>query len=211
MTQLPNESWSAPPATLPPIDDDVHIWRVNTTAVTESINLDDTVLSDAERQRARRFHFDQDRHRFVVAHRSLRFILARYLDRSPAKIDYVYGERGKPVLDRSPGDVGLTFNMSHSGEWVLIAVGRDREIGVDIEQIRPDIDLEGISRRFFSPAEVDALFALASNLRDEAFFRCWTRKEAYIKARGGGLSIPLAQFVVSLAPDQPAALLSARD
>lgn len=100
--------------------------------------------------------------------------------------------------------------MSHSCDVALIAVARDREVGVDVERLRDGVDLEGIARRFFSPTEVSALLALPQHHRQEAFFSCWTRKEAYIKARGSGLSMPLDGFDVSLAPDAPAALLTTR-
>jgi 4'-phosphopantetheinyl transferase len=168
-------------------------------------------LSAAERERADKFYFDEDRARFMLAHGALRQILSRYLGLGPGEIVFDQGPQGKPNLDPMPDRKGLTFNLSHSGSFVLIAVGRERELGVDVEKVRPEIDLEGIAGRFFSEAEQEALLSLAPQLRPAAFFRCWTRKEAYIKARGGGLSIPLGQFDVTLDPESEAALLATRD
>ena len=191
--------------------DDVHVWRVKVTDMVASGGVRSTNLSKAELERANRFQFEKDRDRFIVSHVSLREILGRYLDLPPAEIKFELGEFGKPYIDSLPTVDGLSFNLSHSGEYILIAIGCNREVGVDVEKIRPQIDLEGIARRFFSPREVESLFKIEDELRLEAFFRCWTRKEAYVKARGGGLSIPLDQFDVTLDPESPAALLATRD
>ncbi len=211
MTHLSRDIWKSPPAQLSLSLDEVHVWRVHVTPLAAPIDLADTHLSDAERERASRYYFDQNRYRFIVGRRSLKVILGQYLDLPPMAIEFGRGAHGKPNLDPILMCGGLSFNLSHSGEFALIAVGRDREVGVDVEKIRPEIDLERIARRFFSPGEVEGLFALVDTVRPAAFFRCWTRKEAYIKARGGGLSIPLDQFDVTLDPEVPAALLATRD
>ena len=211
MTHLSRDIWKSLPTNLPLNKDEVHVWSVNVAALTATIDLANKHLTDAERERANRYYFDQDRNRFIVGRGSLRVILGHYLDLPPMAIEFSRGAQGKPYLDPLLMRGGLSFNLSHSGELVLIAVGRDREVGVDVEKVRPEIDLERIARRFFSPNEVEGLFALDDTLRPAAFYRCWTRKEAYIKARGGGLAIPLDQFDVTLDPEAPAALLVTRE
>lgn len=163
-------------------------------------------LSPAELARAGRFHFERDRRRFLRARRALRAIVADYLGTVPGAIEFQYGGQGKPRVAVAPP---LYFNLSHSQALALLAMTRLGEIGVDVEWIRP-IELE-IADRYFAPAEVAALRALPAAEQTAAFFRCWTRKEAYIKARGEGVLLPLDGFEVSLAPGDPAALLRVRE
>jgi 4'-phosphopantetheinyl transferase len=165
-------------------------------------------LSVDERMRADRFYFREDRERFVVARGLLRTILGRYLDRAPASLAFTQNHYGKPSLVSEAGADPIRFNVSHSHGTALYAIARDLEIGVDLELIRDGLAVEQVARSFFSPREVSALSALPPELRRRAFFLCWTRKEAYIKARGEGLSLPLDQFEVSLIPGEPAALMS---
>src|SRR6185437_13365442 len=134
-------------------------------------------------------------------------IIGHYLKTPPAAVRLVYGRHGKPGLAGGDAPPALTFNVSHSGDLALIALTRARMIGVDLEDIRPDFATLDVAARFFAPAEVAALWSLPSDQRVIGFFNCWTRKEAYVKARGEGLSAPLDQFVVSLVPGEPAALL----
>ena len=141
----------------------------------------------------------------------LRTILGRYLGRDPAQLRFRYGPSGKPVLYVESGSHSIRFNVSHTRDIALYAVTIGREIGVDIERIRVDFGTEDIAARFFSGREVAALGALPPPYRLEAFFTCWTRKEAYLKARGQGLSFPLDRFTVSLAPGERAALLEVLD
>ena len=185
--------------------DEVHLWRVP---------LDDSrttelraTLSPDERARAHRFHFERDRRRFIVARGCLRTILGQYLKKDPARLTLTYSSYGKPLLADGPEPTDICFNLSHANELALIAVTRDRQVGVDIEFIRPDFASVKIATRFFSPQEVEVLRRLPAGQQAEAFFICWTRKEAYIKALGEGMSMPLDQFSVSLAPGSPAALL----
>jgi len=153
-----------------------------------------------ERQRAERFRFERDRRRFIVAHGVLRDILGRYLKCSPAQVSFSYNQYGKPALAQESEAIGLRFNMSHSHEVALYALTRAREVGVDVELLREDFASLEIAERFFSRSEVALLNSLAPELRTDGFFNCWTRKEAYIKALGEGLSHPLDRFAVSLAP-----------
>jgi len=211
MTHLSRDIWKSPPTNLRLNKDEVHVWCVHVAALAATIDLVEEHLSDAEWERANRYYFDQDRSRFIVGRGSLRVILGQYLDLPPRAIEFGHGAHGKPYLDPVHMCGGLSFNLAHSGEYALITVGRDREVGVDVEKVRPEIDLELIADRFFSQGEVEGLFALADTLRPAAFYRCWTRKEAYIKAPGGRLSIPLDQFDGTLDPETPTALLLTRD
>jgi 4'-phosphopantetheinyl transferase len=190
--------------------DEVHVWRASLDLPASRVcALGDVLVAD-ERARAARFHFERDRTHWTVARARLRLLLARYLGGPPDRFRFALGAHGKPALARPEGG-DLRFNVSHSQDLALYAVTRGREVGVDLEGLRPDFATDEIAERFFSPAERRALRAVAPELRCDAFFACWTRKEAYIKARGLGLAIPLDAFDVSLAPDEPAALLATRD
>jgi len=187
--------------------DEVHLWcaplRLPPT-VEQGLRLS---LDDDERARAARFVAAQDRTRYVAAHGLLRHVLGCYLKTPPELVRYRYAPRGKPSLAPRAGAPPLQFNLSHSGDLALFAVTLRRRIGVDLERVRRGRDVMGIGARFFSPREVAALRALPRGARMGAFYRCWTCKEAYLKARGDGLSLPLDSFEVSLAPAEPAALL----
>jgi 4'-phosphopantetheinyl transferase len=197
--------WPVPADTLS-LDDEVHVWRAWLDVPTCQVESHLQTLSADERARADRFCFQRDRTQFIVARGLLRNILGRYLGLAPDQLCFAYTLHEKPALTEAAGAPALRFNVSHSHCAALIAVTHDREIGVDIERIRVEAaDIE-IARRYFSSHEVAALEALPAHSRVEAFFRCWTRKEAYIKARGGGLSIPLDQFDVFPVPGEPAVL-----
>jgi 4'-phosphopantetheinyl transferase len=165
------------------------------------------LLAPDEQLRADRFHFEIDRQRFSVARGGLRTILSRYVRARPEKIQFAYDAHGKPRLVPSQPTNPLKFNLAHSGGIALCAVTRLGDIGVDVERIRPEFAGEDIARRFFSASEVARLEQLPAETRQTAFFNCWTRKEAFLKATGVGLSLPLDQFDVTLAPGEPAALV----
>lgn len=187
---------------------DIHLWLVATTAPevgADGLALD---LSQDEHERAARFHFDRDRVRYVGAHQSLRRTLARYLHTAPADLSFAATRYGKPYLVGPEGD--FEFNLSHAGDYCLIAVARARRIGVDIEFLRPELAGTHIADHYFAAEEVAALRSLPPEEQLAAFYRCWTRKEAFVKARGEGLSISLMSFAVSLRPGEPAALLTTR-
>jgi 4'-phosphopantetheinyl transferase len=205
------ETWLTPPR-CPHIEAcEVHVWRAYLNQSDSTLSSLWTLLSADERERAQRFHFREDRDRYVTARGALRDILSRYLENSPREIRFIYSEYGKPMLDDEVGGARLTFNLSHSRELALYAVAESRAVGVDVEFVREDCAGIDIAERFFSSEECSALRALAREQRTAAFFNCWTRKEAYIKARGLGLSLPLDSFSVSIAPGEPAALLCAND
>ena len=190
--------------------DDVHVWRIALAQPQRKVSRLLSILSADERERAARFHFPQDRDNFIVARGALRSILAGYLGVAPAALRFQYSSYGKPSLAPEFTSQGLNFNLSHSHELALLGLTSGREIGVDVERHRADVTDEPLAERFFSAREVAVLRALPPEQQTEAFFNCWTRKEAYIKARGEGLSFPLARFDVSLAPEEPAALLRTR-
>jgi 4'-phosphopantetheinyl transferase len=206
----PEGPWHHPPADLSLSSAQVHVWRVGLAPDASCVERLRCSLSADESQRAARFYFEPDRRRFIVARGALRDILGRYLGMAPSELSFCYSFYGKPALARVPGEEKLRFNVTHSHELALVAVTRDREVGVDLEYLRPDIACEEIAERFFSARERAGLRALPAEVKHQAFFNCWTRKEAYIKAHGEGLSLPLDQFDVSLAPGEPAALLATR-
>jgi len=197
------------PTRLPRLEQtQVHVWRAALTVPTPRVENLQRLLSPAELDRAARFHFQKHREHFVVARGVLRALLGAYLDCAPHALQFRYNAYGKPLL-APPLD--LKFNLSHSGEWALYALTHVGEVGVDLEHLRPVDDLEQIAARFFSAAESATLLALPQTQQTEAFFNCWTRKEAYIKGVGLGLSLPLDQFDVSLTPGEPARLLRRPD
>jgi 4'-phosphopantetheinyl transferase len=166
------------------------------------------ILSPDELERAARFIRPEDRDRFITGRSILRMILGRYTGRAPESLEFSYSPHGKPALRHR---TDLRFNLSDSRMLVLVAVACKQEVGIDIEHSRSNVAAMEIAGRFFSPAEIAALRAIPPDGRIQAFFRCWTRKEAYLKARGEGLSLPLSRFSVSFAPGAPAALLHSED
>jgi 4'-phosphopantetheinyl transferase len=202
--------WDRPPAELALLSDEVHVWCAALEVTTSHLRYLQNMLSADELARASRFHFPKDRRRFIVARGVLRSLLGLYLGLEPRQLCFCYGAYGKPALVPTSGEAGLRFNVSHSHELALYAVTYGREIGVDIEYIRTNVSCEEIAERFFSSRERALLRTLPAPLKYDAFFHCWTRKEAYIKARGEGLSLPLDQFDVAFAPGEPAALLATR-
>lgn len=200
-----------PPSTLPYLaDDEVHVWCAALTQPSEQVLQLAQTLSPDEAERAQRFVFDHDREYYIVGRGFLRHILAHYRQTDPAGIKFNYGPQGKPGLAPTLNS-DIQFNLSHSGSLVLYAITRRHTIGVDIEAVRPLDDMAQIAKRFFSPVEAATLLKLPLEEQPEGFFNCWTRKEAFIKASGKGLSQPLDEFDVTLAPGQPARLLRVQD
>ena len=199
--------WHFPPETLVLGCDEVHVWRATldqTPSQSQSFLLN---LAADERARAVRFYFERDRERFIVARGVLRVILGGYLNRAPERLSFSYSSHGKPALAEESDRDAIRFSVSHSHGVALYAFTRGRDVGIDLERIRADLAVVEIAERFFSQQEVAMLRAFRTEEQRQAFFRCWTCKEAYIKARGEGLSLPLDQFDVSLAPGEPAAVL----
>lgn len=192
---------------LPP--GELHIWKICLQAPADAAwhALAHTLTPD-EQQRAERFRFESDRSRFINARGWMRIILGGYLGVSAREIRFAYGHAGKPVLSNPlPDNSAMAFNLSHSQELALLAVADTTRLGIDIEKRRLDFPGFTIARQFFAEKEVAALHAMPDEQRQEAFWYGWTRKEAWIKALGDGLSFPLKQFEVSLDPEPEAALL----
>jgi 4'-phosphopantetheinyl transferase len=184
---------------------DVDVWYVDLALDAGTVARLGAGLDEDERARAARFRFERDARRFIVARSALRAVLGGYLGVPPGDLVFAYGTHGKPAL--RGGHAALDFNVSHSGEVAVVAAGWRRAVGVDVEQWRPLPDLAALAARAFAPPELVALGALPEAERPAAFFRCWTRKEAFIKATGRGLAEPLDGFAVSLAADEPARFL----
>jgi 4'-phosphopantetheinyl transferase len=182
--------------------EDVHIWFAFVDDLALGFRSLLATLAADEIERAERFRFRKDRDQYALTRGLLREILSRYGGVYPGELEFCYGVHGKPALTTERGD-NLRFNLSHARGAVVYAVTRGRELGVDLEYVRADIDDRELAERFFSPHEASVLGRLPSNLRPKAFLTCWTRKEAYIKAQGEGLSADLGSFDV-LAQGAPA-------
>jgi 4'-phosphopantetheinyl transferase len=186
-------------------EDEAHVWQVALNMPPARVENLHQLLADDEKQRAARFYFERDRRAFIIGRGLLRTILGQYLATDPTRIAFEYNRHGKPSL--AANDETVHFNVSHSGEIALLAFVRGRGIGVDVEYMRPELDFEKVAARVFSSEELAALSNTPVERRREAFFNGWTRKEAYIKAHGQGVSLPLDEIVVSISPDEPAELL----
>ena len=165
---------------------EVHVWCVALDVAPATAADLYRTLSGEERDRAARPRFPIDRRRFIVARGALRDILGRYLGMHPGRVSFAYNAFGKPELGLTSGK-RLKFNLSHSAGCALVAITADADVGVDLEYIRPELDHSEIARCFFSAAEVDQLNRVPSHAQSHAFFESWTKREAYVKARGEGL------------------------
>ena len=206
-TPFPAE-WPDPHAQLTLTSEGVHIWRANLDAAAQNLGPLEANLSEDEKSRAARFVFPKDRQRFIAARGILRQLLGDYLNRPAAGIEFTYGPQGKPRIRSENDDFPLQFNLSHSQAIAVFAFALRRELGIDVEAVRADFGGLEIAERYFSRQELEELRSLPVESQAESFFLCWTRKEAYVKARGGGLQIPLASFSVTLTPGRPETLQS---
>ncbi|XSG76157.1 4'-phosphopantetheinyl transferase family protein [Herpetosiphon llansteffanensis] len=178
----------------------IDIWLIDLTRLRPQRSRFWAVLNPEEQARALRFHFERDQVRYMICRGAMRLILAEYLGNDPTGLEFSQNSYGKPLL----ADVELSFNLSHAGNYGLLGLSQFNTIGVDIEQERQLDDLASIAQHYFAPSEREAVLNTAD--QTAAFFRCWTRKEAYIKAHGMGLSLPLSSFAVSIAPQIEQAL-----
>jgi 4'-phosphopantetheinyl transferase len=181
---------------------EVHVWRETLVRPAAEVERLRSLLAPAERSHADRYRFERLRSRYIVGRATLRLLLAGYLDTSPGELEIRYGEHSKPYLEGGP-----SFNLAHSGAVALYAFAAAGELGIDVELEDPEVAHSRVAERFFSPAEVEALRSLPETQQAHAFLACWTRKEAFIKARGDGLSLPLDSFDVTLAPGVAPALV----
>lgn len=181
-----------------PAENEVHVWTVRVTEYSDFLIDLQRLLSPAEAQAAGRFVYPADRVRYIVAHGVLRQLLSEYLGTPAQQLVFVSEKYGKPSLASMAGPPPLRFNLSHSGDLVLYGITRSRAVGVDVEAIRPDIEIMDLAKNQFSAKEMELLGETPHSDQTDAFFRCWTRKEAYLKARGEGLGYPLDRFTVEL-------------
>jgi 4'-phosphopantetheinyl transferase len=188
------------------MSDVVHLWQRSLRTTEESIHACHELLLPEEREKAARYRVEGPRSNYILTRGTLRSLLSKYLVAPAREISFAYTEHGKPFLK----NCGLHFNVSHTEGLALMAFVLNREIGVDVEMVRPQRDVKKIAERFFSDHERRSLRDITGDELHEAFFRCWTRKEAYIKAVGEGLSMPLHQFDVSIEPAPSEALIATR-
>ena len=201
--------WHEPPKEIRLHRDQVHVYCLELDWLRSKLQNIQALLSPDEMERAHRYHFEIDQRRFILRRGFLRQLLGAYLRIAPSQIRFSVNEYGKPALDSSL-NAYLRFNLSFSEDLVLFAIAYEREVGVDVERVRSDFEIDAVARRFFSTLEQSFLRKLPHHHQAEAFFCGWTRKEAYLKAHGRGLSLPLDQFDVSLLPGEPAKLLATR-
>lgn len=197
--------WQTPPQNIDLFPTDIHVWKTNLNINTAQQNELWQLLSNDEKTRANRFRFPHLRVHYIAGRGALRQLCGRYLSVAPQDLVFTYGAQGKPLLSDFPD---FSFNLSHSHGIAVFAFAHEMTLGIDVEFIDTTIDYEVIAPRFFSKNEADTLLALPKAERPPVFFNCWTRKEAFIKAKGGGLSIPLDQFEVTLLLEDTPRLLA---
>jgi 4'-phosphopantetheinyl transferase len=202
------ESVCSPPCDLELKEGEIHIWCVGLEQPLSRLQKFSQILNADERRRAERFLFEQDRRYFVSRHGTLRTILGRYLKIAPSELNFHHGTHGKPALAWTSYEAPIHFNLSHSRGVALFGFTRGHAIGVDIEYLHDIPEMEQIAERFFSMKENEVFRTLPRSQKKEAFFHCWTCKEAFMKAIGDGLSRPLDTFDISLVPGEPTKLLS---
>ncbi len=193
-----------------PNQGDIHIRLFNLDSSKAELARLELLLSPNELERANRLFTNQLRSRYIAGRGTLRTILANCLNREPADLILTTNQYGKPFLPDEPGYQGLSFNLSHSGDLAILALAEHCDLGIDLEQIRNDLPFRVMAQQFFSSLEQKELFSLPDELQIAAFYRCWTRKEAYLKGHGSGFSQPADSCDVSLLPGQPPVLFSYR-
>lgn len=205
----PSKLWLLPPQNLYLADEEVHIWRGFLDLPESLIHNFMKLLSEDELIRANRFYFSKDKDRYIAARSMLRKILSFYLDIEPNAVRFRYSQHGKPSLHPDMDGLklpiqtsNLKFNLSHSNSIALVGITLNRQIGVDVEYTKHLPDADEIAGRFFSSQENLIYQELKQAQKQTAFYRCWTRKEAFIKAIGEGLSFPLGQFAVNFLPNE---------
>lgn len=189
--------WNFPYKKIILFSNEVHIWRARLSFTTQQLNTFFSFLTNDEKDRALKFSFKSDIHKFIISRAILRLIISRYLNLYPSEIVFFQNYYGKPFVVNQ----NLRFNVSHSNEYAVFAFTESKTVGIDIEFIREGFDEIEIAERFFSPKEIMELKSIPPFLRKKAFFNCWTRKEAFIKAKGTGLSTPLDSFDVAITPE----------
>ncbi len=207
-TAVAAHDWLAAPPELTLADGEIHLWQADATSFARHESRLTALLSPAEIDKAMRFMHSAQRDRSLLARAVLRDILGRYTGSDPRSLRFLVSRFGKPCLDPQQHAHAPHFNLSHSGNLVLLAFTGKHQVGVDVEAIRGDVDAMDLARRFFAPMEVKNLLSLPEASRLNAFFAVWTRKEAYLKARAEGIGSGLRHFAVSVLPGEPVRLLS---
>lgn len=184
----------------------VHVWSIDKDKHINKLPFYWSVLNETEKEKASKYRFENDHNCAVISRGILRILLGTYLKTSPKNINFQFGDYGKPTIIAS----NIEFNISHSANSIVMAFTLKSKIGIDVEYTKKSIDVKKISEHFFSKEEISSLLSLHKNYQQQAFYNCWTRKEAFIKALGCGLSFPLDQFVVSLDSTKNASLLATK-
>jgi 4'-phosphopantetheinyl transferase len=203
--------WDIPPFNVQLQEHEVHIWKASLETSNSVIQKLEHVLSKDEATYASRFHFEKDRRYCIVARGMLRMLLSYYLNSDPSQLRFSSNSYGKPFLTFPSLNPRLHFNLSHSRDLALYVFSYARQVGIDVEYKRAEIDIDSLARISFSSNEQAFLRSLPDNLKCDAFFNCWTRKEAYIKALGEGLSVPSPSYVDTFQPGEPTALFEDRE
>lgn len=197
-----------PPLPTPPLPDStIHVWCATFSGLHTDLPHYISLLSLDEKERSQRFHFAEDQNHYILGRGLLRTLLGSYINMEPAQIEFNYGKYGKPAL-KSRSDLGVEFNLAHSNDLILYAIGRHARVGIDIEYIRPMPDMDNFAQHFFSADEITMIGSLSGRAKEEAFFKLWTCKEAFLKAHGNGLATPLDQVEISLSNNGTANLES---
>ena len=186
---------------------EIHLWRISLEQTSDRVHAFRALLPADERQRYEGLHFERDRAAFCICRGCLRTLLGRYEGLAPERVRLTRGRYGKPALDPLAHPKDIEFNVSHSGHWALIALARGRRVGVDIQRIDAALDNDLIVRRFFSTREYESILAFPEKSRTAAFYACWTRKEAAVKALGGSIARLANELIVSVTPRGPVRIL----
>lgn len=182
---------------------EIHVWRINFNAQLKAQRFFHDLLNPDEKDRVSKFRFAKDKRKFNISRGVLRILVGEYLEMDPQKVTFRYEKYGKPQLQH---ETRMKFNVSHSGDMAIIGFVKDYDIGVDIEHVKNDFNVLDLAENFFSRHEIEMLRTIPPKEQPLAFYRCWTRKEAFIKAEGSGLSFPLHEFTVSMTKDNEAKL-----
>jgi 4'-phosphopantetheinyl transferase len=195
----------------PLADSDIHVWCASLNVSPQDLSYYRSILSKDEVGRAMRFVFEKDRSHYIAGRGLLRVILGSYLDLEPAQLEFAYGPHGKPALNLRLTDKVFEFNLSHSKDRAFYAFNWNRRVGVDIEYLIPMADMDDFAEQFFTPRESAWINALSGKQKEDAFFKTWTCKEAFLKANGSGLAVPINQVEISLEIEETVELISIGD
>lgn len=184
-------------------DNSIHVWLITLSALRNKLHFFEEILSKEELNKASKFRFDKDRQQFIITRGILRYLSGNYLKINPKDVNLIYSEFGKPYFDMY---TTLKFNVSHAEDMAVIGFVHNYDFGIDVEYTKRTFDVLDIVDNYFSKQEIKALHKIARPLQTEAFYRGWTRKEAFIKAKSKGLSFPLDSFSISIDSDENAQL-----